>query len=145
MEQRDSWHDMRKHLSEMADTIDSALRRVPPFSAFARGECPLVNVYEADAEVIVVAEVPGVRRESLKVSLKPDGLFIQGKEERVQFESCPCLCRERGAGEFSRRVSLPSAVDTNADPAATLENGLLTIRLRKKPAEPGKVVNIQVK
>jgi len=147
MAQEDVWQEMRRHLSEMADTVDSALRRIPPFSTFARGQYPypLVNVYEGDAEVIVVAEVPGVRREDLNVSLKSEGLVIAGKEQRSQFESCSCLCRERGPGEFSRRISLPPTVDPKADPVATLENGLLTVRLRKKPPEPGKVVNVEVK
>jgi len=144
MEQRDVWQEMRKHLSDMAETVDSALRKVPPFSTFARSECPPVNIYESADAVVVVAEVPGVLKENLSVALKQGSLAVQGKEDRRRYEGYNCVCKERSPGELSRRIVLPPSVDLEAEPAASLENGLLTVRLKKKPIEEGKTIRIDV-
>ncbi len=145
MEQRDVWQEMRRHLSDMADTMDGALRRIPPFSAFARVDYPPVNIYEAEDAFVVIAEVPGVPKEALSVSLKQGALHIQGKEDRTRVEGQVCVNRERGPAEFSRQIFLPQSVDLDAEPTASLDSGLLTVRLRKKPPQPGKTIPVDVK
>jgi HSP20 family protein len=145
MEQRDVWHEMRKHVSDMAETVDTALRKIPPFSTFARPNYPPVNIYEAEDAFIVVAEVPGVPKENLGVSLKQGALSIQGKEDRSPIEGHVCVSRERGPAEFSRQIFLPQTVDLDADPVANLDKGILTVRLKKTPPQPGKTVSVQVK
>lgn len=144
MEHGDMWREMRKRLSDMAETVDEAVRKVPPFSSFARPGYPPVNVYEAEEELIVRAEVPGVPKESLNVNLKGGALVIEGKEDRSEYEGYECVCKERGAGEFSREISLPETVDAEAEPAASVENGVLTIRLKLKPREEGTTVRVEV-
>jgi len=145
MEQRDVWQEMRKHVSDMADTVDGALRKIPPFSTFARPNYPPVNIYEAEDAFIVVAEVPGVLKDSLSVSMRQGALSIRGKEDRSAIEGHVCVSRERGPAEFDRQIFLPQTVDLEADPVANLDSGILTVRLKKKPPQPGKTISVQVK
>ncbi len=145
MEQRDMWQEMRKHFADMADAIDRAVRKVPPFSGLVRAERPAVNVYETDREVVVQAEVPGVSRESLGVSLQHGVLTIHGKEDRAQFEGLRAVVQERGPAEFCREVTLPPSADQEAEPEAALDNGLLTVRLKKIAPPEARTIDVKVR
>ncbi len=141
MEQRDMWQDMRKHLSEVAETIDGAVRKVSPFS---RPGHPPINVYETPDEFVVRAETPGVTREALTVKIQGRSLLIEGREDRSEFAGCECVCRERGKDEFSREVPLPDTADVESEPAAALADGILTVRIRKVPGQTERSVDIKV-
>jgi HSP20 family protein len=144
MEQHDIWQELRRHVSDMADTIDGAFRRVRPFSRFGRVGRPPVNVYETAEDYVVEAEVPGVHKEALHVSLTDGNLLIEGREDRGRYAQCTRLCEERGEAEFRREIPLPEGTDQEATPTATVENGLLTVRLKKAPPRPGKTVPVEV-
>jgi HSP20 family protein len=125
--------------------MDTALRKVPPFSSFMRGEHPPVNVYETDAELVVRAEVPGVAREDLCVTLKPGTLVIEGKQDAGQWQAYTCRCQERALGDFCREIALPVELEEGAEPAASLENGVLTVRLRKTGRQEGRTIEVEVR
>jgi len=144
MEQGDMWQEVRRHLADMAETIDKAVRKVPPFSGLAKAGRPAVNVYATPQELIIQAEVPGVRPEELDVKLREGFLTIEGREDRSAYADCEVLRAERGEPEFRREISLPLPVSEEAEPAATFQNGLLTVRLARRPAEQGKAIRIRV-
>ncbi|NLW49215.1 MAG: Hsp20/alpha crystallin family protein [Candidatus Brocadiaceae bacterium] len=142
MGEHESWEHMRKHLRSMAETIDGAVRKVSPFgSGKAR---PLADVCETDREVVVRAEVAGVPRDNLSVTLKAGVLTIAGKEPRTDVACCRCLTNERGPAEFSREIVLPSSADPDAEPTATLADGLLTVRLPKGPVTHARTIRVDV-
>ncbi|MHC4480295.1 MAG: Hsp20/alpha crystallin family protein [Planctomycetota bacterium] len=143
MEQCDAWQEMRKHLSDMAETIDGALRKVPPFRTFARPERPAVNLYELPEEFVVQAEVPGVGKDELSVSQRGRHLVIEGAEDRTRYQDCRCLLDERGPAEFSRELLLPEGADLEAEPAAAVEDGLLTVRIKRSAPQQGKAIRVQ--
>ena len=142
MDERDTWQQMRKHLRTMADTIDGAVRKVSPF-----GGCrtrPVVDVCETEQEIVVYAEVPGVPRESLSVTLKRGVLTIAGKESGPDCAACQCMTHERGPAEFSRDIPLPDSADLESEPAATLADGLLTVRVARGPSEDATTITVDV-
>ncbi len=141
MEQRDVWQDMRKHLSAMAETIDGAFRKVSPFS---RPGHPPINVYETPDEFIVRAEAPGITKEALTVKVQGRSLLIEAREDRAEFAGYECVCRERGKDEFSREIPLPDTADVEAEPAAALADGILTVRIKKVPAQEERSVDVKV-
>ena len=143
MEARALWRELRDHLSEMADALDELVRPVSPLASRALGRRPCVDVYETDSEVIVQAEVAGVSRENLEVSLKGSRLVIAGREDRSGTEGANCLRRERGPAEFRRELCLPPTVETEGAPQASLKDGLLTVRLPKKAAEQVRTVPVE--
>lgn len=92
---------------------------------------PRVDVVDKDDEVEVTAELPGVTKDQLDVSVSDNALTIRGsttheeKEEKGEYYR-----REIRKGEFSRTVALPA--DVKGDQAkASFEDGVLTITLPK--------------
>ena len=143
MEDRDTWRQMRKHLSNMAQTIDSAVRKVSPFGG-AGPRRPLVDVCEGEDEIIVYAEVAGVPGDALSVTLKQGVLTIAGREDRTACEGCTYVVNERGPAEFSRDLALPPGADPEAEPVASLSDGLLTVRIPRRPPAEGRTIHVDV-
>ena len=101
------------------------------FGAEALGKMPSVDICENDEEIVVRAEVPGVPRENLDVSIVDRTLTIKGstrdeqKEEREDYYR-----REIRSGEFSRSVLLPGEVDSSKA-QASMKDGVVELRLPK--------------
>lgn len=95
------------------------------------GKLPKVDVINRDAEILVRAEVPGVRKEDLEVSITGNAVTIKGttaheeKEEKGEYYRC-----EISRGAFTRTVSLPAAVKSEGA-AAEFKEGVLEIKLPK--------------
>ena len=92
---------------------------------------PKVDLIERDEEILVRAELPGVQKDDLEVSVSNDLLTIKAvqrkeeKEERGDF-----LRREISHGAFSRTLRLPAMVDT-AKAKARFEGGVLELVMAK--------------
>ncbi len=103
-----------------------------PFAApLAEAEYPRVDVVDHDDELVVRAEMPGVVKEDLEITLGDDTITFHGaiKEEHEEKEG-DFYYRETGHGEFARTVSLPAKVD-GAKAEATFENGVVRVKLPK--------------
>lgn len=104
---------------------------------------PAVDVYETDSEVVVKAELPGVKREDIQLTLEDDRLLLRGEskhEEEVSEEGYHR--RELRYGTFRRVIPLPTAVKQD-EITATYENGVLTVRAPKTEESPkGKSIKI---
>jgi len=92
---------------------------------------PLVDVYENENEVLLVADVPGVSKERLKIDLDKDQLTLEG----LVGESATgtLLGREYQLVDYRRTFSLPGGIDhskVNAD----LKQGVLYLHLTKTEA-----------
>lgn len=95
---------------------------------------PKVDVIDRDGEVLVKAEVPGVDKKDLDISVSDDSVTIKGeirKEEKE--EKGDYYRREISRGSFSRTVALPASVD-GAKATATFQNGVLELTLPKVKA-----------
>lgn len=92
---------------------------------------PRVDVIDRDSDILLRAEIPGVRKEDLDISVSDDSVTIKGstafeeKEERENF-----LRREITRGAFSRTVGLPATVDTE-QAKAQFKEGMLELTLPK--------------
>jgi len=92
---------------------------------------PRVDVLDGASEMLVRAEVPGVVKEDLDVSISEDSVTIRGRSRREdKIESANYFRAEIGYGEFSRTIALPGTADASRA-RAKLENGLLEITLPK--------------
>ena len=103
---------------------------------------PAVDLYEDKDNVIVKAEVPGLKKEDINISLHNGVLSISGErksEEKV--EGAETHRSERFVGRFHRTVILPSEVKGD-QVKAQYKDGILTITLPK--AEEAKPKQIQV-
>jgi len=106
---------------------------------------PRVDICESDGTYLFKADIPGMNKEDVAVSIAEDMLTIQGERKRDSEETRPHFHRvERSYGSFSRSFSLPS----DADPKtvhAHYENGELTVSIAKKVgAEEAKAMSVPV-
>ena len=102
-----------------------------------------VDVAEQESEVIVVADLPGVEKENVEISLvNPRTLEIrcERKLETEQKEEGYYM-KERRSGTISRVIPLPCEV-TDDRAAATFRNGVLEVHFRKLKIERGAKIKI---
>ena len=92
---------------------------------------PKVDVIDRETEVVVKAEVPGVEKKDIDISVGEHTVTIRGetrheeKEEKGEYYRC-----EISRGAFSRTVALPAAVD-GAKAKASFKDGVLELTLPK--------------
>jgi HSP20 family protein len=93
-------------------------------------QMPRVDVIDREGELVVKAQLPGVRKEDVDISLSDEYLTIKGKTHEEKEEKGAFYRAEIRHGSFSRTIHLPSVV--NAEKAeAGFDKGVLEIRLPK--------------
>jgi HSP20 family protein len=92
---------------------------------------PAVDVFEDKDTVKIVAELPGVKPEDVKLSLENNVLTIRGEKKQEAEERTDRVHRyERSYGAFERAFVLPSTVDGEKI-SADYRNGVLTVAVPK--------------
>jgi len=98
---------------------------------------PLIDIIDEGNKLRVVAELPGVKKEDLRVNVLPDALEISAKlsiKEEKKEEGY--YFRERSYSQFYRRIPLPAEVIPEKT-QAKFENGILELTLEKKEIKKG--------
>ena len=114
-------------------------------AAFDTRLTPKLDMFEENGELVIKAEMPGVRKKDLDISLEEDILKIKAeKKEEKEVKDATHYTRERRFGQYSRYITLPSRVDAEKI-TATLKKGLLEIRLPKAEVPESKHIEIKVK
>jgi HSP20 family protein len=92
---------------------------------------PACDVFEDKDAVKLVAEIPGVTPEDVKISLVNNLLTIRGEKRQWDEDQNERMHRcERSYGAFERTFALPNTVDPDRI-TATYEHGLLTVSIPK--------------
>lgn len=93
---------------------------------------PAVNVEETKDELVLTAELPGIKREDVQIEVENNILSISGerREERTENEEKRYHLWERHYGSFQRSFTLPRTVRAD-DISADYDNGLLRIHMPK--------------
>jgi HSP20 family protein len=103
---------------------------------------PPVDVEETADHIVLSAELPGMKRDQMDIELEDGVLTIQGeKKEAAKDEGTQGLLYERRWGSFTRRFTLPRAVDASSI-TASYEDGILTIRVPKAEEAKGRKIEI---
>ena len=128
---------LRGELDRLFDSSFGPAFRTP--GSFSRWN-PALDVYQDKDQFTVVAELPGLKKEDIELSLHDGVLTISGerKQEKKGEEG---YRNERFFGRFQRSVTLPSSVDGNKV-KATYQDGILKVVLPK--AEEAKPKQIEV-
>ncbi len=108
-----------------------------------RGWSPAVDIFERGEDLVLRAEVPGVAKGDLDVSVEENVLTLRGqrvRDEKVTEENYHRI--ERSYGAFARSFTLPASVDA-AKIAAVYEDGVLEVVLPKAEAAKPKKISIK--
>lgn len=104
---------------------------------------PSIDVSESGNELMVRAELPGVKAADLDVSLADNALVLAGeKKEQHERKEGNYYHSERRFGSFRREVPLPCAVDPDKVDA-TFADGVLTVRLQKSPEAQARKIEVK--
>ncbi len=105
---------------------------------------PACDIYEEGKDIVVKADLPGMKKEDIKIDLSENVLTISGekkKEEKV--EKGDYYRYERRHGSFFRRFELPFEIDAEKI-KAHFENGVLEVRLPKTEEIETKAKKIEI-
>ena len=102
-----------------------------------------MDVSEREKEFIIRANMPGIKKENIKVSvINNNELTIEGKQEAEKTEKNETVFRyERYKGNYRRSISLPDVCDVGKV-VAKLEDGVLTLMIPKREPSPTKEIKI---
>jgi HSP20 family protein len=104
---------------------------------------PAVDVTEDDKEFIVKAELPGLKREEVKVTVEDGVVSISGERKAEKEEKTKKYHRvERSYGSFLRSFTLPEGCDP-AKVNAEFKDGVLNVHLAKSPKAQPKAIEIK--
>ena len=103
-----------------------------------------MDVKEGDNAYTVSAEIPGVKKEDIHVTVEGGMVTVRAevKQEDVQTQDEKVLRSERYYGSVSRGISLPQDVDQSLA-KAKYDNGVLTLNLPKKVNKAAQRLNIE--
>ena len=105
---------------------------------------PAVEVCETTEAVVVKAQVPGVSKEHLQITVSEGALTLKGDmKEEEKHEEKHYLRREFRYGAFTRTVPLPSGVQAEKA-TAQLKDGMLEVTIPKSEEARVKEVPISV-
>jgi len=100
---------------------------------------PAVDLYETADRYVIVAEVPGLRQEDIRLEVHDSRVTLAGTRRPRPAGSEQYHRIERGHGTFRRTFQLPEPVDSTAV-TADLHDGVLTVTCPKQPeASPRRV------
>ncbi len=100
---------------------------------------PAVDIFETEKEIIVLADMPGVKAKDLTIDLRDSTLTLSGDVTRPEGENEVAVLREYQTGKFLRSFTLSEVIDQSGI-EATLRDGVLRLTLPKvAPAVPRKI------
>jgi len=102
-----------------------------------------VDVYQTPTEIVIQSTIAGVDPEELDIAITTESVTIRGKREKMEevadedyfFQECYW-------GRFARQIILPQEIDAD-QAAASMKNGVLTIRLPKLNREKTKKLKVK--
>ncbi len=129
--------DLREEIDRL---FEAPLARTSEFLGWA----PAFDVYEEKDNFVVKAELPGMKKEDISVSLHDGNLIISGeRKNEVKSEGAEVYRAERYVGKFQRSVSLPMPVIAGKV-TAEYKDGILTVTLPKSEEAKPKQIEVQV-
>jgi len=124
------WEPAREMMTlrdAMDRLFDDAFTR--PLSVSGVSTMPVIDMFQTDDEVVVKANLPGLKAEDVDITVTGETLTLRGEyKQQAEEKNATYHVREQRSGTFERSIMLPT--DVKADKAtAHFENGVLTIAM----------------
>ena len=135
---------LNRQFETAAQTWESGLEPRSKFGSAGDAGGTSLDLADEGSEFVVVIDVPGYESEDIDLHLTGNRLSITGeREHEVDERDEQFLRRERTTQSFSRQLRLPEPIDGD-EVSASLNNGVLTIRLSKRdPAADSQPIDIE--
>lgn len=133
--------DLRDELDRLFESPLSELTRT---SNLLSGWTPALDVFEDKDNFTIKAELPGMKKEDIEVSLHDGSLSISGeRKSETKHEDAEVYRAERFFGQFQRTVTLPAPVAADKV-KAQYKDGILTVTLAKTEQAKPKQIDVSV-
>ena len=124
---------------DLRSRLDSMLDRLARPDG---GWVPAIDVVREDGNLVLRADVPGIKPEEVKVEVEDGVLTVAGEHEQSgETKNADYVRRERSYGSFSRSLVLPSGVDAGAIKATT-RDGVVEVTIPAPPEASNEKVTI---
>jgi HSP20 family protein len=124
------------------NTVAKSTAEQPALAERTRSGCcyrPNVDILEKGDELLVLADVPGARSDSIDVKFEDGMLEIQAAIEPRECDGHTCLLHEYDVGDYYRSFQVSEAIDAG-NISAQYADGVLTLHLPKAEAlKPRKI------
>ena len=105
---------------------------------------PPVDIEETDADFVVKADLPDVKKEEIKIRVQDGVLTIEGERRQEKEDKGKRFHKiEREYGRFVRRFALPTEIDAEKV-RAEFRDGVLSVMLPKAPAAKPKMIDVNI-
>jgi HSP20 family molecular chaperone IbpA len=109
----------------------------------ARYYVPNTDIYEGEDALTVLMEIPGVEKKDINIHLENNTLRVEGQIDFGKYEGLEPVYSEYNVGHFARAFTLSTnRIDTEGI-SAELEDGVLTLTLKKAKSEMPKRIDIK--
>jgi len=143
----DPFQELEQAQKEILRLFDPALSRFGGEDTTLLGGqwAPAIDIHEEKDRIVVTADLPGLKKEDIEVSVQENNLLIKGEKKQEAADTKQgFLRRERFFGSFFRSIALPGTVDANSI-QASYKDGVLSLSLPKKEEAKPKQIKIDVK
>lgn len=125
-------HEPGKLFDQLNDEMNRYFARTSPVAPRKHDWVPAVDIHEEESRFVLTADVPGVNRENIDITLEDGVLTVQGERSAEQaLADNGIRRRERAHGTFLRQFTLPDTVDAEHI-NATVKDGVLEIAIPKQ-------------
>ena len=135
-------------LTDLRDEIDrlfeSPLAELTRTTQVFSGWTPAVDLFEDKDNFVVRAELPGMKKEDIDLSLHDGSLSISGeRKSEEKYQDAEAYRSERFFGRFQRTISFPASVAVEKT-KAQYKDGVLTVTLPKTEEAKPKQIEVKV-
>lgn len=138
----DPFRDLRSLQDEMNRLFSTSFPRISNQEEMSAGWSPSVDVYEGENQVVLEAELPGMKREDFDLSIENNVITLKGERRFEKKDEGDNYHRvERAYGSFTRSFNLPQTVLTD-EINAEFKNGVLTVTMPKKEEAKSRKIEV---
>ena len=139
------WYEPVGLLDEIEEWASELWRHWEP-AEFERGGLPQTEMHEENGELVVKAELPGMPKKGLDITLEGNTLTIKAEkkqEKREEGNDQTSGVREQYYEHYVSSIALPFTVDSDKV-SATFRKGVLQLRLPRSEDAPAKPVKVKI-
>lgn len=135
---------LRRMREEMDRMFEDMLPSWSGLSSLAEGMFPAVDAFERDNEVVVKADLPGLKKDEIEVTATEDSISLKGEfKQEEQVKQAGFIRKERRAGKFFRTVPMPIAIKPD-QVKASFKDGTLEITAPKAETATAKEKKVAI-
>ena len=108
----------------------------------ARIFLPAADIYEAENDLTVILEMPGVEKKNVDIRVQDGALIVEGRLDLTKYQGLQPVYTEYNIGHYARSFRLSGKIDQNKI-AAEMKDGVLSLKLPKVEEAKSRTIQVQ--